>query len=154
MRHTLIIVNSLVGLLFVITPHSAMGQITINGGNPLLTVTTGIPGQEPASVTNITCSLRWRRENDITKITVSTVCPNQRFSLSVLATNVSNGIAAPVVTLTNGMPAIDFITSIPPGNPPWKTCTLRYTASATFSQGNSTDLGNDVHTVAYTIVQQ
>ena len=154
MRHNLVIVVLLVGLLLIVTAHSAMGQITINGGNPLLTVTTGIPGQEPAAVTNTTCSLRWRRENVITKITVSTVCPNQRFSLSVLATNVSHGIAAPEVPLTNGMPAANFITSIPTGNPRNKTCTLRYTASATFSQGNSVELGNDSYTVTYTIVQQ
>ena len=154
MRHHLLIVLLPVGLLLSLAAHHAMGQLTINGANPLLTVSTATPGQEPSSVTNTTCSLRWRRENAITKITVSTVCPNQRFSLSVLATNVSHGIAAPEVQLANGMPAANFITSIPTGNPRNKTCTLRYTASATFSQGNSVELGNDSYTVTYTIVQQ
>jgi hypothetical protein len=154
MKHHVLILLLTIGLLLSLAAHRAMGQLTINGANPLLTVSTATPGQEPSAVTNITCSLRWRRENVITKITVSTICPNQRFSLGVLATNVSDGNAAPAVSLTNGMPATDFITSIPSGNPPNKTCTLQYTASATFSQGSSIELGNDVHTVTYTIVQQ
>jgi hypothetical protein len=61
----------------------------------------------------------------------------------------------PAVALTNGMLAVDFITSIP-GAAGWTTVTptLQYTASATFAQGNSADLGNDVHTVTYTLQLQ
>ena len=129
-------------------------QITVLGGNPLLNVATGTAGAQPVPVTNTASSLRWRRQNVISKITVSTSCPGQRFSLAVLATNLSYGVAAPQVTLFNGMLATDFILSIPTGNPLNKTCTLRYTASSTFAQGNSTELGNDVHTVTYTLVAQ
>ncbi|HTY57623.1 MAG TPA: hypothetical protein VMF59_02360, partial [Bacteroidota bacterium] len=90
----------------------------------------------------------------ISKITVAASCPGQRFSLSVLATNLTYGVAAPQVTLFNGMLATDFVKSIPTGNPLNKTCTLQYTASSTFAQGNSTELGNDVYTVTYTLVAQ
>ena len=90
----------------------------------------------------------------ITKITVSTSCPGQRFTLTVLATNLTYGVAAPQVTLFNGMPATNFVLNIPTGNPVHKTCTHQYTASATFAQGNSAELGNDVHAITYTLVAQ
>lgn len=132
----------------------ARAQISVRGGNPLLSITTGTAGGQPVSMTNTTSSLSWKRENVITKITVSTSCPGQRFMLAVLATNLTYGVAAPQVTLTNGMLASDFVLNIPTGNPVNKTCTLQYTASATFAQGNSTELGNDVHMVTYTLVAQ
>jgi len=129
-------------------------QISVQGGNPLLSVTTGTAGAQPVAVTNTSTSLRFRRQTVITKITVSTSCPGQRFSLAVLATNLTYGVAAPQVTLLNGMPATDFILNLPTNGTLNKTCTLLYTASATFAQGNSTELGNDVHAVTYTLVAQ
>jgi hypothetical protein len=129
-------------------------QISVQGGNPLMSVTTGTAGAQPVSVTNAATSLRWRKQNVITKITVSTSCPGQRFTLTVLATNLTYGVAAPQVTLFNGMPATNFVLNIPTGNPVHKTCTLQYTASATFAQGNSAELGNDVHAITYTLVAQ
>ncbi len=129
-------------------------QISVQGGNLLMSVTTGSAGAQPVAVTNTATSLRWRRENVITKITVSTSCPGQRFSLAVLATNLTYGVAAPQVSLVNGMPAANFVLNIPTGGTLNKTCTLLYTASATFAQGNSTELGNDVHAITYTLVAQ
>jgi hypothetical protein len=129
-------------------------QISVQGGNPLMSVTTGTAGAQPVSVTNTATSLRWRRQAVITKITVSTSCPGQRFSLAVLATNLTYGVAAPQVTLLNGKPATDFVLNIPTNGSLNKTCTLQYTASATFAQGNSTELGNDVHAITYTLVAQ
>ena len=46
------------------------------------------------------------------------------------------------------------LTEIPPGLPFLGVTTLQYTASATFEQGNSLDLGDDIHTVTYTITDQ
>jgi hypothetical protein len=129
-------------------------QISVQGGSPLINITTGTAGAQPVAVTNVASSLRWRRQNVITKITVSHSCPGQRFSLTVLATNLTYGVAAPQVTLYNGMLAADFVTSIPTGGPLNKTCTLFYTASSTFAQGNSTELGNDVHAITYTLAAQ
>jgi len=143
----------ILGLLAAAVP-PAHAQISVRGGNPLLSITTGTAGGQPVSVTNVATSLRWTRQNVISKITVAASCPGQRFSLSVLATNLTYGVAAPQVTLFNGMLATDFVKSIPTGNPLNKTCTLQYTASSTFAQGNSTELGNDVYTVTYTLVAQ
>lgn len=129
-------------------------QIEVRGGNQVLTISTAAIGSEPTDVVNTNATLRYRRQNRITKITVQSSCPSQAFGLKVLAQNVPLGTAAPEVTLTNGMLATDFITNIPSGSNNRFTSRLRYTASATFSDGNSNDLGNDRHTVTYTLVRQ
>lgn len=132
----------------------AQPPVKIKGGNVAMTISTGLPGGELVSVVNTSTTLDYRRENYLTKITVSTSCPGQDFTLKVVATNVSAGTAAPEVTLTHGMLAADFITNIPQRPPNTGSCTLQYTASATFAQGSSAEVGNDVHTVTYTILAQ
>lgn len=133
----------------------AYGQLSVLGGNINMTVTTGVAGGEPIAVTNSSITLRYRLQNRITKITVRTSCPGQRFNLAVVATSVPRGTAAPQVPLTNGMLAVDLIVSIPPRPPNTnQTATLRYTASSTFAQGNSVELGNDVHTITFTLLDQ
>jgi hypothetical protein len=128
--------------------------IAVQGGNPTLSITTAVAGGEPIPVVNVATSLRYQRRFVTQKITVATVCPSQSFILKVVATNVTSGVAQPEVTLTNGMLAVDLVRSIPWGFFNFATCILQYTASATFAQGNSADLGNDGHTVTYTIVRQ
>jgi hypothetical protein len=126
------------------------------GGNVALTITTGVPNGQPLPVQNASVRLRFRRQTVTTKITVATSCPNQHFVLSVVAAGLTHGIAAPQVALTNGMPETDFVTNIPAraGGSPQAECTLSYTASATFAQGNSVELGPDIHTVRYTLIAQ
>lgn len=143
------------GLLWTlfVAPMSAQA-LRVQGGNITMTVTTGVAGGQPASVTNTATSLRYRRQAAITKITVQTTCAGQRFNLSVVATAATGGTAQPAVNLVNGMAAVDFITNIPTSGALNKTATLSYTASSTFAQGNSTELGNDVHTVRYTLLNQ
>ena len=120
-----------------------------------MTVTTGVAGGQPLAVTNSSITLRYALQNRITKITVRTNCPGQSFNLAVVATSVPQGTAAPQVNLTNGMLDTDLIVSIPPKPPNTnQTATLLYTASSTFAQGNSAELGNDVHTVTYTLIDQ
>ena len=136
------------------TPSVVAQPILINGGNLSMSITTALSGQQPTVVTNTTASLRYRRQTLPTKITVATVCTGQRFGLAVVAINATGGTPAPQVTLTNGMPATNFITGIPSTGALNKTCILQYTASARFDQGNSTELGNDVHRVTYTLVSQ
>ncbi|HWP81390.1 MAG TPA: hypothetical protein VNN76_01925 [Bacteroidota bacterium] len=135
---------------------AAMAQeIRVQGGNPILTITAGVPGGQPIAVTNSTTSIRYRRQTGLTtKITVQTVCPGQKFNLQVVAINVTAGTPAPAVTLTTGMLATNLITNIPPRPPTNESCTLVYTASSTFAQGNSVELGDDVHTVVYTLIAQ
>jgi hypothetical protein len=129
--------------------------IDVRLGNPTLNITTGAAGSEPIPVVNTATRLRYWRQAAISKITVRTTCPGQSFTLKVRATGVTRGVAAPEVTLVNGMLGVDFITNIPSAGA-WTstTPTLRYTASATFAQGNSAEEGNDVHTVTYTIQVQ
>jgi hypothetical protein len=133
---------------------SAYAQITVLGGDLLLQVGAPALPQDPLSVVNTATSLQWNRQTVVQKITVSTSCPGQKFSLKVYALNSSEGIAAPEVTLTNGMPDIDFITNCPRMGAKINTAILQYTASATFSQGNSVEVGNDNHIVTYTILEQ
>jgi hypothetical protein len=149
--HSLMLV---VALTFVLNVFGVAQPIRINGGNQTMTISTGIAGGQPISVLNTACSLQYTKQSKISKITVATSCPGQSFELSVLATNVTRGTAAPTVSLANGNPAMDLVTNIPRTGFTSATCTLNFTASATFSQGNSTELGNDVHSITYTILAQ
>jgi hypothetical protein len=145
-----------ISFVLLIAKEASGQSLTIGGGNQTLTITTGIPGGQLVDVVNATCTLtyvipllplrNW-------KITVNSSCPGQNFDLSVVATNVTRGTAAPEVALLSGNPAIDFITGIGPSFWQSYSCRLNYTASATFAQGNSTEVGNDVHTVTYTLLQ-
>ena len=141
--------------LMVLILMVASGQsMRVNGGNVTMTITTGTAGGQLLNVFNTTSSLAYRKQNVLSKITVRTVCLGQSFNLIVAATNVTAGVAAPAVTLINGSPAIDFIRDIPKTGARNATCLLQYTASATFAQGNSTELNNDVHIVTFTIQSQ
>jgi hypothetical protein len=142
-------------ILLFDTSRSPAQQISITGGNLVMAVTTGAAGSEPVAVTNTNDRLRYKRLSVISKITVSTSCPGQNFNLSVIAVSPTDGTAMPAVTLVNGQPESDFIVNIPKSPPSNnRTATLRYTAWATFAQGNSAEVGNDVHKVTYTIVAQ
>jgi hypothetical protein len=128
-------------------------SLTLNGGNISLNITSGtVSGLIP--VGNSATSLRYRRTFWTQKVTVRTNCPGQRFNLNVVASNVTSGTAAPTVDLVQGMLDTDIITNIPFGFFSFATATLNYQASATSAQGNSTELGNDVHTVTYTLTAQ
>ncbi|MCI0706276.1 MAG: hypothetical protein L0Y80_02160 [Ignavibacteriae bacterium] len=147
----------LLTLMVVLALPTQAQYMDVQGGNQVLSITTAAAGSEPTAVVNTSSNLRYRRQTFvITKVTVSTSCPGQNFTLKVYASTIQNngGTAAPEVTLTNGMLATDFITGIPRFSNQWRTATLRYTASATFAQGNSAELGNEVHTVTYTLVAQ
>jgi hypothetical protein len=148
------LVTLLALVLLTSSPASSQAEMTVLGGNPSMAISAAVTGQEPTSITNTTCTLQWRRHNVLTKVTVATACPGQRFTLSVVATSVSSGTAAPTVNLVNNMLAADFIVGIPTSGTATKTCRLSYTASASFAQGNSTELGNDVHVVTYTLQAQ
>ncbi len=119
-----------------------------------MVISTAIPGSEPTSAVNTACTLTYAKQKALTKITVATSCPGQKFGLSVLATSVTKGTAAPAVTLLNGNAAVDLVTNIAKTGANTGTCILQYTASATFAQGNSIDLGNDVHTITFTLQAQ
>jgi hypothetical protein len=124
---------------------------TLRGtANPSISISTAVPGSEPTPVSNTGSQIRYSGTSVISKITVRTVCPNQKFDLSVIATGTFTGHGSPVsVTLVNGMLAADFIISIP-ANSAQNTPTLKYTCAPQFSDGT----GTDNHTVYYTQVAQ
>jgi hypothetical protein len=130
--------------------------LQVQGGNQVLQITTALPGTEPTQVVNTSTSLRYRRQSQMSKITVSSACPGQRFTLRLRAVSVQDGNPAPSVLLVHGMPATDLIRNIPAlvFLPFPRRATLEYTASSTFDQGNSTELGVDAHVVTFTLVAQ
>ena len=138
--------------LAILTP-AANAQITV-GGNITFNILTGTAGSQPDPDSTPTTTLRYTRQAKICKITVTSTCPTQAFNLQVVATGVTYGVAAPAVTLISGMAPVDFITSIPNSGFTSSTVTLQYTASATFAQGNSAEMGNDKHTTTYTLQAQ
>jgi len=155
MRLGLILSAVLTLLIFLVSEATAQnGTITIPNGNITMNITTGAAGSQPVADVDVTGTLRYWRKAAIARVTVQTSCAGQRFTLKVLATGVTRGVAAPEVTLINGALAVNLITNIPSAAG-WTsaTVTLQYTASATFAQGNSAELGNDVHTVTYTLQQ-
>lgn len=144
----------LLGALLCAAAAAAQPALRTQGPAPVLTVSAAMPGNEPAPVSNAASQLRYRRQSATSKVTVSTACPGQKFTLQLVALNPDVGTAMPPVTLTDGMPPRDLVTGIPPGNPPFGRCVLQYTAAATFAQGNSTELGPDAHLVTFTLVAQ
>jgi hypothetical protein len=128
--------------------------IGVNGGSLTMSIASGTVEGMMLNVVNTTATLVYQKQNSIAKITVRTVCPGQNFNLEVTAINVTAGVAAPSVMLVNGNTAIDLIRDIPKSGKKDATCLLQYTASSTFSQGNSTEENNDVHIITYTIQSQ
>lgn len=147
-------VGILLTLISLATLTTSAQSVLLQGGSPTITVSAGVAGGALVPVVNTTSSIRYKQADVLSKLTVQTSCPGQKFGLSVVATAVGTGTAAPTVTLSDGMLATDFVTSIPTGSKKNFTLSLTYTASASFSQGNSTELGNDIHTVTYTQVAQ
>jgi hypothetical protein len=143
-----ILILVLVGLMFATT--SGIQAQTLRGTAPKITVNAAIPGSEPTPVSSTSSQIRYSGKSFISKITVSTVCPSQKFDLSVVATGTFTGHGTPLsVTLVNGMLAADFITNIPVFASQ-NTPTLQYTCAPQFSDGT----GTDTHTVTYTQVAQ
>ena len=156
-RGTGILVSTIVAIAaFLMFPATTSAQLAVNGGNLTMNITTGTAISQPTPVIDATTTtIDHDGRKQVTKITVSTICPGQKFTLRVLATGDSaGGISAPEVTLLDGMPNMDFVTDIPRGKKGNGTVTVQYTASATYADGNSVDLGDDVHTVTYTLVNQ
>lgn len=150
-----IVIPGLLLLLVTVLPSSVVGQdLRMVGGNITLTVTTGTAGGTLNPVIDASSSIRYKEAAVPTKITVQTVCPGQKFNLTVVATAIGVGTAAPAVPLMNGMLPTDLVTNIGAGSKKTFTLTLQYTASATFAQGNSSELGNDNHTITYSLVAQ
>ncbi len=154
MKNSTLFLSILIGFL-VSGVSTSEAQLSITGQAPTLSIPAGTPAGGPIAVIHNSSTIRYRRQAVISKITVTTSCPGQDFTLKVVAVSPPAGIAAPEVTLVNGMVPRDIITNIPTSPPPGNVnATLQYTASSTWAQGNSAEVGDDIHTVTYTLVAQ
>lgn len=136
-------------------------EFSQGGGSLTLTINTATAGQEPSEVTDNLTEIHWDADFGVTaKMSVSTVCPGQSFSLYVELEVTSWGSGTlgteqPEAQLTDGMMAADVLRDIPstaPGREGYGT--LTYRATATAAQGTSAEHGDDVHTITYTILVQ
>lgn len=121
---------------------SAINEISATG-TLTLTIDSATAGSDPDSEEDgTTCDLAWTTNEASKKITVESSLASQSFTLQVVATGISGGTAASVVTLSDT--AANFVTAVATtiGG-----CDLTYTASATAAQG----IGSDEHTILYTI---
>lgn len=162
MKRKLIILILLFSFIAIFANKVYCQGVEITGGDVTLTISTATAGQEPDPVTDEVTGLRYYAiaPTQKHKITVKTSLSSQNFTLTVEAINIvtgggggasgaSGGTAQGVVTLSTTPQ--DFIRDIEKGTLGVShTCTLKYTASATVSQGT----GSDVHTITYTIVRQ
>lgn len=82
------------------------------------------------------------------KVTVSSICPGQRYALRVTALGVVNGTPTGTVALQDGLPERDLILNIPHREE--GSSMLRYDAAASPDDGR----GPETHVVTYTLIRQ
>lgn len=132
-------------------------SVALSGGALTLRIDAAVPGGELLPVTDSSTELSWSGGGGGTsKITVETFCPGQSFALYVGAQVTSGqGIEEPEVALVDGMLPADLIRNIPrTGGSRQGTATLTYRAVATVADGSSSSVGDDLHTLTYTITAQ
>jgi hypothetical protein len=122
---------------------SAINEISLTSGNITLTINVATAGSNPTDATNNTCILAWTVNESSKKITVASNQASPNFTLKILASGVTGGMAAAQATLIDAA-ARDCVTGI---STTLGGATLNYTAQATAAQGT----GSVVHTVTYTI---
>jgi hypothetical protein len=120
--------------------------LRVNGGAVILNIdgTGVVAGQDQMTSVDQTTSLSWALNSSNKKITVSTNLGAPKYVLKLLAVSLSQGAAAPEVTLSTT--AKDLITGI--GRTANGSCTLKYTGVALASQG----IGSDNHTITFALV--
>jgi hypothetical protein len=123
----------------------AINEITVDGGNVVLTYVAPLAGDDFSAVSDATTSdLSWSTNTAAQKITVETNLALPTADLKITAVNVTGGTPTSQVTLST-TPA-DLITGIAVGT---GGCDLSYVTEDDLSAG--TAAGSDVHTVIYTI---
>lgn len=127
-------------------------QLLIEGGTVTLIISTATPGAGPVSVQSSASLLKWGQPAAKTsKITVSTSCPGQSFTLTIQAISPTRGVSTGSINLVHLMSSTNLITGISRNS---GSATLRYTASATVTQGDSVAEGLDTHTITFTLLAQ
>ncbi|WP_420456198.1 hypothetical protein [Rubrivirga sp.] len=136
-------------------------EFTAGGALVALDVDAATAGDEPAETVDSSTEIHWINGLGATaKLTVETVCPGQRFGLSVglQVTTWSDGTEAtvePAVDLVDGMLPADLLRDVPPtAGAQEGRALLTYRASATVADGTSAEVGDDFHTVTFTFLDQ
>ena len=147
-----------------IGPAGALAQVFVfsgGGGAINLSIDTATTGSQPDAATDNFTELSWDADYGVTsKISVTTTCPSQNFSLFVELSvttygSGSVGTEQGEIALINGMLDTDMLRDIPLSSPGRiGSGTLTYRAVATASDGNSNENGDDIHTVTYTLTAQ
>ncbi len=136
-------------------------EFSLGGSTLSLAVDAAAAGSEPTTVTDSSTEIHWSNGfGELAKMTVGTVCPGQRFALSVEVQVTSFGSGTqvspqPAVALADGMLEADLLRDIGsalPGREGYGT--LVYRASATVADGTSAEHGDDYHTITYTLLAQ
>jgi len=169
MMRTTLFIRSLFALTLCVgviltTAHSASAQeLRFNsGGGPItLDILSATAGGEPVDATDNSTEIYWDANfGTPSKMTVSTMAPGQNFDLFLLLSvpdqgSAAQGVVQPEIQLIDGMLDTDLMTGIPstlPGRQGFGI--LEYRASATVSDGTSTELGDDSHIVTITLLAQ
>ncbi|MDX1440603.1 MAG: hypothetical protein R3284_11945, partial [Rubricoccaceae bacterium] len=124
--------------------------LTIEPAAVSMQLVPGLPG-DSLRASDSSSFLTWydrRGGPQLDKVSVGTVCINQRFALRATVLNVINGTPMPTRSLQDGFPAQDLILNI--AHRTDGSSTLRYDAAASASDG----AGSDIHTVTYTLTRQ
>jgi len=156
---------ALLVLLFAIqSPDMASAQQLMfsSGGGPLmLTISSAVAGSQPVGVSDNSTQIFWDADFGVTsKMTVTTSVLTQSYRLYILLTVTSwssgtVGTPQPEIELVDGMLDTDILRDMPPTTPERLGFgTLRYRAISLVTDGNSTENGDDLHTITFTIVAQ
>ncbi len=136
-------------------------SFSAGGGSLSLVIDTATAGSEPDDAPDSSTEMSWDADfGFLSKITVSTLCVSQDFQLFVDFTVTSGGSGTMgdeqgEIELVDGMFDADLFTNIPFSSPARiGTATLSYRASATVSDGNSAENGDDFHSITFTILAQ
>ena len=121
---------------------SAVNEISATG-TVTLTINTATAGSElDSDVDSTTADMLWTTNEASKKITIETDLATPTFTLKAVALTVTGGTAATELTVSDT--AADFVTGIATTT---GGCDIQYTGEATASQG----IGEDVHTITYTV---
>jgi hypothetical protein len=141
-------------VLLFLSAMAYSADVAVLNGNVDLVISTATPGQEPDPDTDQTTQLEWNNwpsGSAVKKIMVQTNLASPNFTLKVQAINISAGDGSSEGEVTVSTSSIMLISGIPAMvSPDVGTCDLRYTASATASDG----INVDTHTITYTIVDE
>lgn len=108
--------------------------------------------KEKATASDDSSTLQWEGGDQWAKISVSTFCPGQRYTLTVEARSAVNGDSEGAVNLVDGMRDTDLVVRVKKRK--HGSAQLVYATEVLFEQGSTESSQSDIHSVTYTISEQ